>query len=112
MPMDNETHLPCQIECVLNPGIHALTARRTVNIRRITRKKDPSESELVDLALGDMEPRKPDRVAQLYALTGPSIYKGLHLGQLRFAPFGIFFPIPYRSNYAAAFRSKWKNPYD
>src|SRR6266436_3248504 len=109
MSMDHLTHLPCEIECILNTGIHTLTASRAVNMRGIARKKNSTKPELVDLAMGDMETRKPNSVPQLYVLASPPIYKRLHFRQLRFALFAIFFPLPYRSNYTATFRSKWKN---
>jgi hypothetical protein len=81
-------------------------------MRRIAREKNSPKSELVNLAMGDMEARQPNRVAQSHAPAGSLIYKRLHLSQLWFAPFRISFPISNRSNYAVAFRSKRKNSYD
>src|SRR4029077_18568737 len=53
-----------------------------------------------------------NRVAQLDSPAGSMIYEFLHFSQFWFRRFRVFVFASNRSNYAAALRSKWKNPYD
>src|SRR5262245_14554824 len=60
----HETELPCEIERILDPCIHTLSAHWAVDMRRVARKKHAPASEVIDLPVRDAECGSPARVGE------------------------------------------------
>jgi hypothetical protein len=65
--MNDQRELPCEIARVLHPGVHALSACRTMHVRRIAGEKDPPSSIVGYLAFVDTKGGKPDRIGSAHA---------------------------------------------
>src|SRR3984957_651165 len=70
---------PRQVEGILHAGIHSLAASRTVNVRRVSRQKDPAALVVGDLALVDVEGRQPDRVRNFDAARSTPVQDSLNI---------------------------------
>ncbi len=55
--------LPREIRCVLNAGIHTLTAGRAVQVRGVTGERDASDDETLRMAAVNFEDASPNRCA-------------------------------------------------
>ena len=68
----DQREFPGEIAGVLNAGVHALAAGRTVNVRGITSQKNAAAAVVADFAFVDVKIREPDGIRNFYA-TGTAL---------------------------------------
>jgi hypothetical protein len=64
--LENRGKLPCQVDGVTNPGIHPLSAHRTVNVGRISEEKCSAAAEVVGNAVMHAVGREPVDAVDLH----------------------------------------------
>ena len=80
---DHQCQFPGEVECVLHPGIHALSTSRAMHVRSIAEKKGATPAVVRDLAAVDPETRKPDWIESHQPRWPPPVDDRLALLQRR-----------------------------